>query len=517
VTLARAARLFEDERFGGEFEAQISSWLRTNPPGRGINWVNAMEVALRSVNWVWAIRTLEAWRPVSTPLRDQIAASLQAHARHIALNLEGSPELRSNHFLADLLGLLVLGWALPTDPDAHKWFAVAQRGLEREMRLQVLDDGVGFEASTSYHGLSLEMFLIGFHVGDLAGHPFSLAYRARLNRMLDVSAAVRLPGGRTPLFGDGDSGRVLPAGFDRPPSQDAILWSGAAVLGRARPVDGLPDAEVALNIGLAAWREVARRPRAPEPPTAFPSGGLYVLRGSGAEAVVRCGGVGQNGNGGHSHNDQLSYEFATGNPLIIDSGTYAYTFDPTARNSFRGTAAHNGVMLDATEINPIQPDELFRLPGQARVRVESWADDPKLARLVAVHDGYRQLEGRPIHRRTFVFEKATGRLNVADEVEGRGFHEAVARLHLAPGTEVRSRDRGGILLSVDGYDFRISWWGIGELGVDEDFVSDRYGVKNPAPVITARVSGNLPLRFGHRVEPLLLETTPDSDLTNRNS
>jgi uncharacterized heparinase superfamily protein len=517
LTLARAARLFEEEQYAAEFEAQIGAWLDANPPGHGINWVNAMEVALRSVNWVWAVRTLEAWRPVSNPLRERIAASLQAHARHIALNLEGSPYLRSNHFLADMLGLLVLGWALPADPEAVAWFAAAQRALEREIKLQVLPDGVGFEASTSYHGLSLEMLLLGYHVGELAGRPFSLAYRARLGRMLEVSGAIRLPGGRTPLFGDGDSGRVLPAGFDRPPSQDEILWLGAAVLGRGRPIEGPPGEEVAWTMGVPRWAEVERRPRAPEPPAAFPVGGLYVLRGGGAQAVVRCGGVGQNGNGGHSHNDQLSYEFATGTPLIVDSGTYAYTFDPAARNRSRGTGAHNGVMVDAIEINPIQPDELFRLPGRARTRVESWEDDPKLSRLIASHDGYRHLEGSPIHRRTFVFEKATGRLNIADVIDGRGSHEAVARIHLARGTEVRGRDRGGILLTVNGENFRISWWGFREVSVEEDFVSDRYGVREAVPVITARVSGQLPLRFGHRVEPFLAEEMAQPAAADRTS
>ena len=517
LTLTRAARLFEEELFAAEFETQIGAWLDANPPGRGINWVNAMEVALRSVNWVWAVRTLEAWRPVSTPLRERMSLSLQAHARHIALNLEGTPHLRSNHFLADMLGLLVLGWALPADPEAGAWFAVAHRSLEREIRLQVLRDGVGFEASTSYHGLSMEMLLLAYQVGELAGRPFSPAYRARLGEMLDVSRAVRMPGGRTPLFGDGDSGRVLPAGFDRPPSQDEILWLGAAALGRDRPLEGSPGEEVAWTLGLHAWAEAGQRPRAPGAPTAFPAGGLYVLRGGGAQAVVRCGGVGQNGNGGHSHNDQLSYEFATGTPLVVDSGTYAYTFDPAGRNRFRGTAAHNGVMVDATEINPILPDELFRLPGWARTHVERWDDGPVVARLTVTHDGYRQLEGRPIHRRTFVFEKANGRLNVTEEIVGGGFHEAVVRIHLAPGTEVGSRDRGGILLSVNGQDFRVSWWGVRDVAIEEEFISDRYGVREAAPVIAARVGGTLPLRFGHCVEPFRADVIAQPDLADGTS
>ena len=504
LTLARAARLFEDERFASEFEAQLGAWLDANPPGYGINWTNTMEVALRSVNWVWGVRTLEAWRPVSDGLRKRLSASLQAHARHIRLNPEGSPHLRSNHFLAGMLGLLVLGWALPGDPHADAWYGLARDALQREIRVQVLPDGVGFEASTSYHGLSLEMLLIAKHVGELAGRPFSGAYNLRLSQMLAVSRAIRLATGRTPLFGDGDSGRVLPAGFDRPPSQDEILWLGAALLGGGQPLEAPPGEEVAWNLGLSRWRDVHQVKPAPVPPSAFPSGGLYVLRGGGAQAVVRCGGVGQNGNGGHSHNDQLSYEFATSRPLIIDSGTYSYTFDPVARNRFRGTAAHNGVMIDGIEINPIRPDELFRLPASAHLRVEKWEDGRNLARLVASHDGYRHLEGSPKHQRTFVFEKETGRLNVVDSIQGRGIHDVAARIHLAPGTTVQSGARGTTLFAKDGETFRISWWGVDDVLVADDFVSDRYGVQEVGLVVTAHVSGALPMRFGHRVEPPLV-------------
>src|SRR4051794_29137462 len=57
LTLARAACLFEDERYARELELQLQSWLDDNPPGIGVNWINPMEVGLRAVNWIWAIAT----------------------------------------------------------------------------------------------------------------------------------------------------------------------------------------------------------------------------------------------------------------------------------------------------------------------------------------------------------------------------------------------------------------------------------------------------------------------------
>ncbi len=169
LTLARAARLFEDERFAAELEAQLESWLDANPPGFGINWVTPMEIALRAVNWGWAIGTLERWRPLDASLRQRVARSLQVHGRHIALNLEGSPLRRGNHYLADVTGLLALSWLLPNDPRAPRWGRFARRALEREITTQVYADGVGFEASLPYHGLSLEMFLLVLACGAARG------------------------------------------------------------------------------------------------------------------------------------------------------------------------------------------------------------------------------------------------------------------------------------------------------------------------------------------------------------
>ena len=59
--------------------------------------------------------------------------------------------------------------------------------------------------------------------------------------------------------------------------------------------------------------------------------------------VVRCGDVGQNGNGGHAHNDLLSYELCRGiGRWSSTPGTYVYygrpatpatSFDPPRRTT----------------------------------------------------------------------------------------------------------------------------------------------------------------------------------------
>jgi hypothetical protein len=428
--------------------------------------------------------------------------TLHAHARHIARNLEGTPYLRSNHYLSDILGLLVLGSTLGDDPATQRFFDMAHRAFEREITRQVHDDGIGFEASLPYHGLALEIFLLANHVAGWKERPFSRRYVERLERMLLASRILRHPDGRFPQIGDGDSGRILPAGFARPATIDHVLWLGASAVGRTRPTDDMPDEEVAWTFGLEAWRAASKLPVArPPESTAFDRGGFFVFRSSSAHAVVRCGDVGQNGNGGHAHNDALSFELSYDTPLVVDSGTYLYTADAQARNAFRSTRAHNTVMVDGQEINPIEHAELFTLRQVAHPTPERWESNALVTRLIASHDGYRRLTSPVIHRRTFTLDRTTGTFDVLDELLGSGEHSAAVLLYFAPGALVTSITPERYDLRISGHSVSLTFANLSEITLDEAWVSSQFGKQERGSRLTAHVHGRLPLRFGFSFMP----------------
>lgn len=73
----------------------------------------------------------------------------------------------------------------------------------------------------------------------------------------------------------------------------------------------------------------------------YPDFGLYLYKSKDLYLAIRCGNVGQNGNGGHGHNDQLSIElFIDDQEIVRDPGTYIYTPLPDSRNKFRSTEVH---------------------------------------------------------------------------------------------------------------------------------------------------------------------------------
>lgn len=457
-----------------------------------------MEVAIRAVNWVWILGTLERW-PVAQEDRRSLLSSLQVHGRHIATHLEGSPYLRSNHYLGDMLGLLAVGSALRADRLGSRWLERARHAFERQIRSQVLEDGVDFEASVAYHGLVTEMFILARWLCNAAGKPLSPGYDTRLVRMLMFSHAIRLPNGEIPLFGDNDSGRILPADSTREPTHDHLLSLGAAALGLSPLLPDPPHAEVAWTFGVESWNQLRRSEYRPvRRAMAFPYGGYYVLADETFHLVARCGDVGQNGNGGHAHNDLLSFVLSCADPIIVDSGLGDYTGDPGLRNYARATRAHNTVVVEDEEINPIVPDDLFRLRQRAEPALELWQPGRLSSILRVAHDGYERLPQTVVHHRTFVLDHIDRLVKIDDELSGSGHCNAETLLHLAPDV-IATRDGPSAVLvaTPSGQQLRLAWRGPrAELLIAERRVSRRYGTYQRGSVVFVRLSGTLPLRFG---------------------
>src|SRR5262245_18103902 len=58
VTLGQAYWLTDDNRFAAAFVEQVSAWIDANPAEMGVNWASSLEVAFRSIAWLWALGML---------------------------------------------------------------------------------------------------------------------------------------------------------------------------------------------------------------------------------------------------------------------------------------------------------------------------------------------------------------------------------------------------------------------------------------------------------------------------
>jgi hypothetical protein len=472
--LAAAYRVSGDRRYVREIGAQVCSWIDANPVEVGVNWTSTMDVALRAVSWVAALVTCRE-AVASEPWLERAAASLLLHGRFIRSHLEYS-DARGNHYLSNVVGLLVIAPLFAGSQVGRGWADWGAEELAREVRHQVRPDGSVHEASTSYHRLVAELFILGADAVD-AALPGQLdpEVRTGIERMLDFTAAYLRPDGHAPQIGDADDARVLPLG------------DYAAT-----------DQRDHRHLFIQARRAPRRQARS----VAFPDGGFYVLREGDLHAVVRCGDVGIHGRGCHAHNDQLSFDLAwRSRTLVIDPGSYVYTADPNERNRFRATRFHSTLSIDGAEQNELRTDRLFAMLDRSRAEALLWEVKDGMTVFAGRHHGYSSLPGPTLHERRL--ELRPGSLRIVDAIESEAAHDVEWTLPLAP-CNVAIRDRVA-RASFPGVRLRVRAPRL-DVHVDGGWVSPSYGVRHPAPFLRLRgrsMPGRHVVEFVIEIDPAL--------------
>lgn len=457
---ARAFRMVEKaERdvYAREFRNEILDFIALNPPQFGVNWRCTMDVGIRVANWLAAYDLFKAFGASFDDAFERIlASSVYDHGRHIIRNLEYSPDLRSNHYLSDIVGLLFTALHLPSTDETDAWIAFALQEMGSEMAHEFHEDGSNFEGSTSYHRLSTELMLYGalfavqmyrsrrdrvksyrcslHHVQPslkpLEKQDFDLDrdeifpawFWERLAKALRFTSDLLHEDGTIPQIGDNDSGRFLKLHpvYDIVSEQEAVakymnlsfparenaLYYDENVLNHEHLAEAYRilcrHDDVPLNFETIVLQSLAKRIPAisltphcmsahddvcvqefldtlplegldrqeyhfPKPKEdifaircyPYAGMGLYIFKSAHLYMTVRCGEVGQNGNGGHAHNDQLSLTLRIdGEDIIVDPGTYLYTPLPERRNEFRATAAHFTIQKEGMEQNPWHPGRM---------------------------------------------------------------------------------------------------------------------------------------------------------------
>lgn len=464
-----------DESYAAGARDVLDDWLRGNPYARGVNWAIAMEPALRIFSWCWLLHACGRSKAWSEPrFRSRFLRGLHLHGDFVERHIERS-QINGNHYTADAAALVVAGLAL----GSRRWADTGWSALRAELPRQVYPDGVDFEASTAYHRLVGELFVLPALLRRAHGLDVPADYVEPLQAMGHFTEAYTGPDGLAPLWGDADDGRALPLGGQDVNDHRSLPVLTAHLAG-----------EIANGNAEAAWLVGPDAVGDAEPvrdSAAFREGGVFVLRGDADHVFVDCGPVGLAGRGGHGHNDCLSFEAAlAGVRLVRDSGSYVYTASPEWRNLFRSTAFHSTPRIDGEEQNRIDPALLWTLTEDARPELRSWEPD----RFQGAHSGYRRLPHPVTPVRTIELDRVRHRLVVLDEFEGEGEHLIEIPLQLAPAVTAAESSPGRVTLSPG---FRLLWdrpsdW---TLEIGTGWVSPGYGVRVEATRLVWRRRGPL--------------------------
>src|SRR2546427_3460001 len=232
VQLGQAYRLTEDERYAETFAGCIGDWMRTNPPGMGINWASSLEVALRLISWCWALFLFRRSKALCQELFLNVLEAISSHATHVEryLSYYFAP---NTHLTGEALGLFYAGTVFPELRRAGHWRELGARILATEIERQILPDGVHFEQSTCYQRYTTETYLHFLILAAQNGVTLPTAVGEQIQRMCDFLLAIRRPDGSSPQIGDADGGSLLPLAKRAPEDLRGIFSTAAAVFGRS--------------------------------------------------------------------------------------------------------------------------------------------------------------------------------------------------------------------------------------------------------------------------------------------
>lgn len=435
--LGKAWTLTREDRYRRSARELLSDWIEKNPVGTGINWMLAMEAALRAISMCLLLDLLSPFPAEESCWLHNVTSSLWQHLLFIEAHNEFSHFARGNHYLSNIVGLLCLSMHLASTRTEARRDVYCQL-VEQEILHQVYEDGGHYEGSTGYHVLVTQMFtsallLMKAHEREPAPH-----FLSRLRSMYRVLSEVADDQRRVPQLGDCDDGRVELLNDDlermsQPPDQrDSLTIASLLGIGEclfSEDYRGRRD-DVAWYRLDCNTEKPKERPLSTPRAKIFHCSGLAVGSVGEAEAIFLALPNGIAGKGSHTHNDKLSIILRIwGEEFLCDSGTYCYTRNANRRNHLRSTAAHNTVMIDGEEQNRFSrlPGALFTISDDAHVSAIEQKHTGNSLSFTASHDGYRRIGVK--HTRMVTLELNRGVL-IEDSFTGNGTHEFEASFYV---------------------------------------------------------------------------------------
>ena len=443
----------------------MEDWIRRNPPCESVGW-EPYPVSLRIANWIKF--DLRAGR--SGQLPPVCKHSLYQQVWWLERNLEY--EIQANHLLKNAKSLF-LGGAYFSGTIPDRWLRKGRDLFLAQVEEQIRPDGGHYERSAMYHAIVLEDMLDVLSVaigspGLMSDVDVALLVQ-RAGNALRYLQDLTFPDGHLPMFNDSVAGTA--------PGTESLKAYSHAVLPQ---LDTHDSSETAL--------------------IDKPNSGVYGYR-HGAEMLLVDGGAPSPPyQPGHSHCGLLGFELVVaGRPLIVDSGVYGYEATPL-RHLLRSTAAHNTLRIDRQEQSEIWG--AFRMGRRARPgQIALSADLPDCFYFTSSHDGYRNLHGRPVHRRAL--ECRIGHCwQVTDDIIGQGSHLVESFLHFHPSFQLEKQGNCWIAACQEsGLRFRIT--AIGAATEREPSIyCPRFGVRCDNWMLVLKMEAALPAQLTYMIEKL---------------
>lgn len=463
--LAKAYYVSKDEKYLRQLDDEVTTWCKENPFLHGISWTSVMEVALRAINWMYALAFLKAAGADNERLRVGAINMIDYVTKHYSRYSSAN-----NHLMVEAAAIGLAGYAFAHRP----WKELATSILTKQLDEQNYADGVNREMSLHYQTFGMEAYLLMAHVSG------ERRWNDMLRKQCEYVAHASWRSHAVCEFGDDDEGRILDLQGGRWQQWKWVLQLGSLTTGTryARFDDTCENTRWLFTDEEIS--DIRRRPLYDNTASrCYSEGGASYLRDDDDRVLIGIdhGALGFGTIAAHGHADALSFQMMVdGAPVVTDPGTYVYHCDLERRNAFRKTINHSTVCIGGKDQSEMLGAFLWGKRAECRLELFETTDDVDV--LTASHDGYRPAT----HQRTFVWYKRNRRLRVEDRFTGA--REWVSTLMLGHDTTVVAAADGTVELLSGRNSIKVAvTTAVDQLQIDDAEVSTEYGVKLPTKAI----------------------------------
>ena len=366
-----------------QIEKFIDDWIDNNKLGKGDGW-HSYTVSLRLRNWIWLFR---CWPYLINEKRKE---SLWQQFIWLKNNLEYC--YGGNHLLENLTSISICACQFK----GKKSELILQKtliDLQKQLEIQVLEDGGHEERSASYHILMLERLLEVACVLKITNRNVPNWLDENINLMLNWTNDIRIGKESFPRFNDSPE--------DGCSNINTVLKFGNSFIkNKSYNLEGLRL--LLLNNGLKIKKESIKKIDFKKKEICnLPDTGWIIHRPNNYwEFISKCGKSCPKDLPAHAHSDLLSFDiFYKGEPVISEFGTSIYG-NNSLRKIERSSVSHNTIQLGSfssikKKIDWIEPVEVwgnFRAARKAKIiKREFGVKKNNFFWTLGSHDGYKKI------------------------------------------------------------------------------------------------------------------------------
>ena len=444
--LAKAYYVTKEEKYFLELKDTVNSWMQKNPFLYGISWTSAMEFAIRSINWIFALAFVQKSGRDMPELRNGIINITDYLTKHYSRFSSAN-----NHLLVEATAIGLAGYAF----DNNQWKELACNILSEELEKQNYSDGVNKELSLHYQTFGMEAYLLLMHVMQKHNDTEWNQWIPMLKKEAEFVAHSSWREKTICEFGDDDEGKILDLQGGEWHQWDYVLQLSSLVTGvRYSDFETLYE-----NINWLFTRDEIEEIRTKPLYDAsrsrcFEVGGNTFIRDKQNRILIGIdhAELGFGSIAAHGHADALSFQMLIdGKVVFADPGTYIYHCDIEHRNSFRKTINHNTLCVEGKDQSKMLG--AFMWGERANCKLEEW---------------------HPSENRKFEFDKNNNVFYILDSVSAN--KEYAVTFMLGNHVAVEASD-ANVHLQIDSISLDMHFEGANIVKIENAELSPEYGVK----------------------------------------